>query len=439
MPNSVTYGADIANRTELVDALDSQRVFFGDDWWTELAPSEAPFMTMLRAFAKRKARGTEEAYVEDRASYLSKPSYYVSASAVTAISSSVPNTSITGFKLVSAIDGNTRVNSVKEGDILVLVDYTDPTLHCPCVVVARADDGDDYQYSLKTLANACGFPITINPGVRTKAILASNAYGENSDASAPGYESPKTRWNTIQSFKESFEISDELAATDQIVYGKEMIKQMIKTQRRWQAMVDAALLYASHRIGVTVGDPFSAIPENYPEDADGNSIRTTLSLMQAIQYTGSANVLGDSRIFKLARGTATLKDIDAVFARVSEYGGDKIAMLGSGAMTALNEIFLRTGKYNITASDQKFGLKWKTLETQHLDLEMTPHKGLTLSNSYLTNCMFIVDKENVQMRELIPMYTEKLVTNKTGKWYEVRGNVGLRVKYPETHAMIWFV
>src|SRR5690554_6797394 len=96
MPKSgLTYGVDITSRTQLIDGLDSQRVFFDDDAKLhELEPSANPFLTVLLGMktAKKKASGDLESYIEHRGSYINDPLYYVQASESIAISASSANT-----------------------------------------------------------------------------------------------------------------------------------------------------------------------------------------------------------------------------------------------------------------------------------------------------------------------------------------------------------
>ena len=84
MPKSgLTYGVDITSRTQLIDGLDSQRVFFDDEAKLhELEPSANPFLTVLLGMktAKKKASGDLESYVEHRGSYINDPLYFVKAS-----------------------------------------------------------------------------------------------------------------------------------------------------------------------------------------------------------------------------------------------------------------------------------------------------------------------------------------------------------------------
>ena len=84
MPKSgLTYGVDITSRTQLIDGINSQRVFFDDEAKLhELEPSANPFLTVLLGMktAKKKASGDLESYVEHRGSYINDPLFFVKAS-----------------------------------------------------------------------------------------------------------------------------------------------------------------------------------------------------------------------------------------------------------------------------------------------------------------------------------------------------------------------
>jgi len=52
--------------------------------------------------------------------------------------------------------------------------------------------------------------------------------------------------------------------------------------------------------------------------------------------------------------------------------------------------------------------------------------------------MFVLDMDYIKLRQLIPMYSKPLTTNKTMSKWEMRWDIGLRVLFPEAHSL-WFL
>jgi hypothetical protein len=89
----------------------------------------------------------------------------------------------------------------------------------------------------------------------------------------------------------------------------------------------------------------------------------------------------------------------------------------------------------MVTGEDRWGLKFKKYLTPYADLDITINRGFT---GRLDNAMFVLDMSNIQLRQLIPMYTEKLVTTKTMKKWELRWDIGLRTYFPESHSL-WFM
>jgi hypothetical protein len=436
MPKSgLTYGVDITSRTQLIDGLDSQRIFFDDAAKLhELEPSANPFITMLLGMgtAKKKAAGDIESYIEHRGSYITDPLYYVKASDTTAIAALSANVAEYAGLSVSLTPAGSAINPhpFKKGDVMVLVNPEDET-QTATIIMSDTDNADEIKFKL--LTSSPGFNIVANAANATKLYHIGRAFAEGSSESEARYEKPITCWNEIGSFKESYSITDQLEANSQIVYGNEKIKQLAWAQKRLMKDADRMLLYASQRINAT--NPFSA-PGAVPlENSDGEIIRTSISMEQSIRAAATVGI-GGSRLFKMTSATVTPDIFDANVIDAYRYGNqDKVCIAGSGFVAKLISMARRNSQYQMVAGEDRFGLKFKKYLTPYADMDITIHRGLT---GRLDNAMFVIDLNNIQLRQLIPMYSEPLVTNKTMKKWEMRWDIGLRTYFPEAHSL-WFM
>jgi hypothetical protein len=434
MKSGLTYGVDITSRTQLIDGLDSQRVFFDDEAKLhELEPSVNPFITMLLGMgtAKKKASGDLESYVEHRGSYINDPLYYIKASDTTAIAALAANAAEYSGMAVSLTPGGAAIDPhpFKAGDVMLLVDPTDET-KTATIIMSDTDDADEFKFKL--LTRTPGFNFIANAANATKLYHVGRAFAEGSDESDARYEKPVTFWNEVGSFKESYSITDQLAATTQIVYGNEKIKQLAWAQMRLLRDVDSMLLFASQRLNAS--NPFASPGASPLLNADGEIIRTSVSMEQAIRAAETVGI-GGSRLYKMTATTVTPDIFDANVIEATRYGSNHMCFAGPGFVGALASMARRNSQYQLLPGETKFGIKLKKYVTPYADMDIAIHKGM---KGRLDKAMFMVDMSKIQLRQLIPMYSEPLVTNKTMKKWEMRWDIGLRTYFPEAHSL-WFM
>lgn len=432
----LTFGYDISSRAELIDALDSQRVFFADKFLNMLEPEVFPFLTLLRNLNKQQALGDLESYIENRSSWITDKAYYVKASDTTAISALAANAAeYSGFAVSETPGGAAIATPFKVGHNVVLIDNDDESRYA-VLYISDTDDADEVKFKLLTATP--GFDIVADGATATKLYLVSSSYGEGSPESDPGYEVPQTWWNECSSYKESIRITDQLLANKQIVYGDELIFQNNEMQRRILRNMDRDMLYASQRINAT--NAFSAPGSSPLLDKYGNVVRKTVSMEQAIRSAESVGIDGTPRFFKMTKATMTPDLFDQNMAAIYRYpqsSNSKYIFAGEGAMLAINSFVRKYATcYNISAGESEFGINIKALTTAVGTHKLVKHPGMT---GRMNNAMMIIDTKYAQLREYISMYTEKLVTNDTAKKWEVRCDAGLRVRFPEAHGMIFFV
>lgn len=433
MLSGLTYGVDITSRTQLIDALDSQRIFFDDAAKLhELEPSANPFLTMLMGGpTKRKAAGDLESYVEHRGSYIKDPMFFLNAMTdPQTLGAANAGDAIAGIKLAKTAGGaKLDVIPLSVGDVVVFVNPLDETQTASILVKAVKTD----TVSGVILTGTPGFNAVADAAGATKVMHVGRAFGEGSAESSPRFERPVTCWNEIGSFKESFSITDQLAANSQIVYGNEQIKQLNWAQMRIMRDVDRMLLYASQRLNAT--NPYSAPGSSPITDADGSIIRTSVSMEQAIRAAGDVG-LGGSRVFKNTAATLDPDTFDGNMTEAYRYGSaNKICFAGAGFISDLIAMARRTGQYVMETGDKRFGLDFRTFVTPIADMTIVYHRGM---QGRLDRAMFMLDMDNIQLRQLIPLYTKPLVTNSTKKAWELRWDIGLRVYLPESHSL-WFM
>lgn len=432
----LTYGVDITTREQLIDALNSQRVFFDDESGiNELQPSVNPLIALLTATSKKKASGDLESYIEHRGSYITDTRMFIQASNTTAISALEANAALYTDTAVAASGGGAAISPhpFKPGDVLLLVNPLDTTQTATIMVMSNDASGAQL-FNWRLLTSTPGFDISLSGDSQTHVYHVSRGFAEGSDESSERYEKPVTCWNEIGSFKESYKITDQLAANKQIIYGDEVLKQLRWAQQRMLRDVDRALLFSSRRINCT--NPFSSPGASPLYDVDGNVIRTSVSLKQAVEAADTVGI-GGSRVFKLTASTMTPDMLDAYIAEQYKYGSkNKRIIAGQGAIQALISMTRKNVQYQMTSGDDAYGLKWKRYVTPNEDMLISRHDGMT---GALSNAMFVIDPEFIQLRQLIPMYTEKLTDNATAKKWEMRWDIGLRVKFPEAHGLWYFM
>lgn len=431
------YANDLANRTQLIDALNSQRVFYGkngDYGLTELETAVNPLITMLLNNKKKPASGEYESYIEHRGSWIKESTYYVQASTTTAIAALEANAAVyEGLKLSATAAGAAlTANTMQAGDVFVLVDPTDETKYASGLVVSTTAG----EMTWRLLTRVPGFDIVANAAGATYVVPVTRLFGEASVESKERYEKPVTFWNEVSIFKESYEISDLLLANKQIVYGDELIFQSRQARNRMMRDVDRGLLYASRRANVaTANNPFSA-PSSAPVyDANSKRVPSSISLDQAIRAADTVGI-GGARLFKLTAATMTPDDVDATITEIFRYGAkSKRCIAGAGAIQALVSMSRKNNQYQMTSGDDAFGLKWKKYVTPIDELNITRHYGMT---GIFDNAMFVIDPTNIELRELEGLYTEKLSQNTNSKKLEMRWTIGLRVKLVESHSLVFF-
>lgn len=434
--SGLTYGVDITTREQLIDGLNSQRIFFDDEsGLNELQPSVNPLLTLLLSTAKKQAKGDLEEYTEHRGSYLLDTRMFIQASNTTAISALAANAALYTDTAVAATGGGAAINPhpFKPGDVLLLVNPLDTTQTATIMVMSNDASGTQL-FNWRLLTNTPGFNISLSGDSQTHVYHVSRSFGEGSAESSERFEKPLSCWNEIGSFKESYKITDQLAANKQIVYGDELLFQLGAAQKRLLRDVDRNLLFASQRINCT--NPFSAPGSSPLYDTDGNVIRTTVSLKQAIEAADSIGI-GGSRVFKLTAATMTPDMLDEYIAEQYKYGSEnKRIIAGQGAIQALISMTRKNVQYQMTAGDNAYGIQWKRYVTPNEEMIITRHRGMT---GALNNAMFVIDTKHISLRQLIPMYTEKLVSNSTTKKWEMRWDIGLRVMFPEAHGLWYFM
>lgn len=434
--SGLTYGVDITSRTQLVDGLNSQRIFFDDESGiNELEPSEAPFLSILLGTAKKKASGTEESYIEHRGSWIADTIYYLHDDGnVGALAALEPNVKeYTGLEVAATAGGAALdTNTMQAGSVFLLMDPTDETKYASGLVTSTSAGVMKW----RLLTRTPGFSLVEDAAGATLVIPVSRMFGEGSLESEERYEKPVTMWNEIGSFKESYEITDQLEATSQIVYGNELLKQLAWAQSRMKRDVDRALLYASRRTNLaTATNPFSAIGSAPVYDNENKMVHASISLDQAVRAADVVGI-GGTRVFELDAATMTPDDLDLNIIEQYRYGSEsKKIIAGAGALQALITMSRKNNQYIMTSGDNAFGLKWKKYITPNAEMDITVNRGFT---GWLNNVMFVIDPKYIQLRQLIPMYTEKLTGNSTAKKWEMRWDIGLRVKMVEAHGL-WFI
>lgn len=253
--------------------------------------------------------------------------------------------------LTTSTYARTDVRELKAGDMLY-VEYTgeivkvvsDPTV-AGTVVVDRGFAG-----STKTALD-----VTSTGGVNPNMLVIGSAYEEGSQAPTGVQLDPSKVYNYTQIFRQTLEFTrtamkTRLRTGDQVVQAKKDCLEMLSMD------MDRAFLLGKRSESTQNGKP----------------IRTTDGLLAKITGGDSGNVI-------TAGSTTTMRDLEGYMERMFRYGSDeKIALVGNGALLALNQIIRKNSTYNIQNGLKEYGMNVSRLTSPFGELVL---KRYTLFNN----------------------------------------------------------
>lgn len=180
-------------------------------------------------------------------------------------------------------------------------------------------------------------------------------------------------------------------------------------------------------------------------DAGSNGLSIDGSTYAPYSFKAPSSTDSDDqkRVIENAAGTFTVKDFDIWTERVCRYrnnkSADKLILLGSGALLALNEMFRRNSSFQIETGDKAYGMGINTLTTPAGNFQLVTHP-LFSEDPNLRYSALILDIWSLALRPLQNRDTQ-LLPNRQNPGDDFRKDeylteMGLEVHAPEQHMFI---
>ena len=153
----------------------------------------------------------------------------------------------------------------------------------------------------------------------------------------------------------------------------------------------------------------------------------------------------NKRIIENPTGTITYANwqdcIRRAFKRCNNRSYEKLALCGSGALQALNNL-IETGIVTVNKgmkAEDTYGMNVKSVDTLHGTLHFKTHP-LFNEDPFLQYAIFIIDVGNLKLRPLNDRDTVLLknrqANDEDGRKDEWLSELGLEVRFPESHMLI---
>lgn len=446
-------GTRLTTQAAMFDGIDSQRLFGFDGLIADLTPDQTPFVTFMNKLGRKSVNDPDYKYTEYRAAWLTRPSAWVLSQTGTVtgvdltadLSAAAAGTVFPNVNIVTAKDGSTASTILSAGMVIQIVGQTssaDKPLETASFMVKAPTDAASGRYNLVLLTAKPGFNvITTSGATRSKLYVGGDIFGEGSEAGTSNYEADLIRWASCEITKERFTISETLKRLVLAGNMDEAMKQYKRALARLKAKLERKMLYLSSRIGVTATDPYSAPQTSQLENAAGDKIRTSISMLQAAKDAVNRGML-ETRVFQIA-SSSTYNTILSNMQQQFKYGsGVKWGFVGDGMLTAIHTLigastYMGQLRINASVRDNAFGLDITKLTSPYGEINLVRDRTLTMDGGY-TNTMFVVDPENIEMLMYRDVDLYDLPSTKDIEDKEFRVESGLCVKLPETHGF-WYL
>lgn len=451
-------GTRNTTQTELFDGINSQRLFGFDGLIADLVPDQAPFLTIFNKLARKTINDPDYKYTEYRASWLTRPSVYLGTALTCTASPSgtlFADTQLYDNPTTGSGEATTKVvANIRAGQVIQLVgqsSYADVPSQTASFMVKAPTTAGAGVFNLVLLNASPGFN-GVGSGAgdtRSKIYVGGDIYGEGSEAGTAQYEADTIAWASAEITKERFTISQTLKKLVAAGNTTEAMKQYKRALARLKAKLERKLIYLSARYGAVATNPYSSPPTSIDSggnptnliDADGNLIRTSISMLQASKDAYKRGML-ETRVFSFTSSStyaAMLANLQAQF----KYGsGTKWGFVGDGMLSTIQALcaastFMPQLRIQASQFDEKFGLNVSVLTSPFGEINLVRDRTLTQDGFY-TNTMFVADPANIELLMYRDVDIYDLPTTKDAEDKEFRTEIGLAVKNPETHGF-WYV
>jgi hypothetical protein len=290
--------------------------------------------------------------------------------------------------------------------------------------------------------------------------VVGSAYGEGASGSglkATGFKRPYWIQNTTQIFRDQFEFPGSV-----LKMGLKYDKTGPYKEKAHDTVVDhmtsieRALLFGQR--GTTSRASFDTTQEDLSVrsmsgiiefltlwDAGSTGISVDGATYSPYSFKGPSTVDTDDqkRIITNAAGTVSVDRFNGWVEKMGRYhtnkSGDKLCLLGSGALIALVKMFRNNSNLQVRYGEKIYGLTVTIITTPFGDVNLVTHP-LFNEDATMTYWMLFLDIWNLKYRPLLDRDT-RLLKNRQNNGDDFRRDeflteAGLELNMPESHMLV---
>lgn len=219
-------------------------------------------------------------------------------------------------------------------------------------------------------------------------VVIGNAHGEGSESPEPWADELKVVWGSCQIFRTPLQITKTLMEAALRGEPNELIRLRRIKSMEHKMQRERTFLFGESVLGnnLTYGDTFG---DTARTDADGEMVRTTTGLRQAIVKYGSTSG-DDQNIFEVNQASYTyanfVDDCEKIFQYQPLEGSKQMwasaKMLSFWSKMESTSGFAKNSGWTVNIGDvskDKLGFNYRMLDTPHGMIQLVPTPALTIS------------------------------------------------------------
>jgi len=415
-------GTRVTNQQNLLNGLDSRRLFNADGKIRELDPITNPILSMI--FSDTSKFGLTDPdinWLEHRPYWTSKYKFYVGAQPT------VDTTTYTFGTIGSVVGGGSgNVLFTKVGMTFRVIDADDKTKQMTFRITTRTSDT---AIVATRITNSAVFPIAAGD----IAYVIGTAFAEGSAKTSGINDIVDVRWNSSQISKAIVTASNTLMKT-KLRGGDEWTRLTKNTLSSLWADMERTYLFGERAVSSSPYEQIASYSNTAP------LTRQTAGLKQCITWA-NANGFGNTTVFTPSMATYKYGDLIDNLQEAYAYGNEsKIAFCGRGVISFFNKLAQSESMLTFDPNGRKseFGFKIFDVATAHGTLKLAPHPLLKDDDAY---SMFLVDMQNLGIGFLREIELEEDVKTpgddvKQDQWITEWSTM---IALPETHSYWQFL
>jgi len=266
--------------------------------------------------------------------------------------------------------------------------------------------------------------VTITSG--DALVVIGTAFGEGTVAAKPSYDGIKTVWNQAGIHKTSFQLTKTLMAASLRGESKEYDRLKVVKMQEHQIQKERDLLFSISSIGTNLTGSGDTFGDGGRTDVDGNTIRSTYGVFQALLDKGVTDTTSDDQnIFDIALASYSysnfVDDSEKIFEYMPEgvmpvFSSDKLISYfnkveGAGGKGFTANSKWQPGQIKISESQtSKMGFNFRELESPNGTLQFI--KTPVITKSPYNGYGMAVDPANIfHVVYRKPEYQQNIDTN----------------------------